>query len=338
MKKKLPSVSILIPTLNAARVLEKCLVAISQQDYPKALIEIIVADGGSTDKTAAIARKYGAKIYFNSLKTGEAGKAAALKHAKGELSALIDSDNILPSKNWLKKMVKPFSDLQILGSEPWEFTYRKSDTLVNRYCALTGANDPYAYFVGIYDKRSVLSGKWTGLSFKTTDKGGYLKIKLEGKVLPTIGANGTIWRTKILKRAVGKSNYLFDTDIPYKLLGKKSFYFAKVKVGIIHLYCHQVKDFYRKQKRRAKDFFFLEDRGERKQTYQRQKDKQLYFLLSTILIFPLVFQSIKGFIKKPDKAWVFHPLACWITLWVYVSETIKALFKKEEISREGWKQ
>jgi len=338
MKKKLPSVSILIPTLNADRVLEKCLKSIVNQDYPQGLVEIIIADGGSTDKTLVIAEKYGAKVYPNPLKTGEAGKAVALEHAKGELSALIDSDNILPSKSWFQKMVKPFFDPQILGSEPWEFTYRKNDTLVNRYCALIGANDPYAYFVGIYDKKSFLSNKWTGLSLQSDDKGSYLKVKLAGKILPTVGANGTIWRTKVLKKAVGKGDYLFDTDIPYRLLDKRPFYFAKVKVGIVHLYCHAIKDFYRKQKRRAKDFFYLESKGRRGQTYQRQKNKQLYFILSCLLAFPLFFQTLKGYLKRPDRAWFFHPLACWITLWVYGSQTLKALFKKEEISREGWRQ
>ena len=82
---ELPSVSFLIPTLNAASVLEPCLKSIVAQDYPKDKIEIVIADGGSTDKTLVLAKKYGAKIYQNVLKTGEAGKAVAFKKAKGEL-------------------------------------------------------------------------------------------------------------------------------------------------------------------------------------------------------------------------------------------------------------
>ncbi len=38
------------------------------------------------------------------LKTGDAGKAAGVKHAKNEIIALIDSDNILPSRDWLSRM------------------------------------------------------------------------------------------------------------------------------------------------------------------------------------------------------------------------------------------
>ena len=113
--KNLPSISVLIPTLNAARVLEKCLESIKKQDYPKEKIEIIIADGGSIDQTLAIARKYGARIFDNPLKTGEAGKAVALKEAKNQIVALIDSDNLLPQKNWLRKMVVPFTDRRIKG-------------------------------------------------------------------------------------------------------------------------------------------------------------------------------------------------------------------------------
>lgn len=42
---KVPKISILIPTLNAASVLEKCFRSIANQDYPKEKIEVIVADG-----------------------------------------------------------------------------------------------------------------------------------------------------------------------------------------------------------------------------------------------------------------------------------------------------
>ncbi len=90
----LPKVSIVIPTYNSQRTLGMCLESIKNQDYPKNKIEIIIADAGSSDKTREVAKKY--KIVDNLLKTGEAGKAAGIKHAAGE----IDSDNILPSDSY----------------------------------------------------------------------------------------------------------------------------------------------------------------------------------------------------------------------------------------------
>ena len=60
---KLPKVSIVIPTLNADTVLKLCLESISIQNYPKDKIEIVVGDGGSSDNTIAIAKKYNAKVF-----------------------------------------------------------------------------------------------------------------------------------------------------------------------------------------------------------------------------------------------------------------------------------
>jgi len=336
----LPRVSILIPTLNAASVLEKCLDAINNQDYPKEKIEIIIADGGSIDNTLEIAKKYGAKIYRNPLKTGEAGKAVALRQAQGELVALIDSDNILPDKNWFRKMVEPFKDSEVIGSEPWEFTYRKKDGFIDRYCALMGMNDPLCYFLGNYDRLNVLSGKWSGLPVEHEDKGGWIKVTLKSGVIPTIGANGTILRREILVKSGLVGNYLFDIDIIAALATKKPVKFAKVKIDIIHLYCgSDIAKFIRKQKRRIKDYLYYQKISIRKYPWQKQnKLGLLRFILSCITIIPLIYQSLRGYFKKPDKAWFFHPLACWLTLGVYGVEFIKGGFGRGEMHRNNWKQ
>jgi glycosyltransferase involved in cell wall biosynthesis len=175
-------------------VLKECLDSFAQQDYPPERLEIIVADGGSTDGTTEIARQYGGKIVSNPLQTGEAGKAAGLKHACHELVALIDSDNVLPNCNWLRKMVEPFSDPEIVASEPIEYTYRSTDSWINRYCAMLGMNDPLCLFCGNYDRYSILTGRWTDLRLATEDRGDYLKVTLRVGDMPTIGANGFVIR------------------------------------------------------------------------------------------------------------------------------------------------
>ena len=362
VSENLPTISIVIPTLNAEKVLGKCLESILIQDYPKDQIEIIIADGGSTDNTLSIIRDFQLstfnfqfKVVNNPLKTGEAGKMIALRQAQGELIALIDSDNIFPSKNWLKQMVKPFSDPEIIGSEPWEFTYRKKDGFIDRYCALLGMNDPLCLFLGNYDKKSVLTGKWTSLSVKEEDKGNWLKITLKSGAIPTIGANGTILRREIfLKASQGNTSdgdpkgllrgesadYLFDIDIITQLARKEPVKFAKVKIGIIHLFCgSNIGKFIRKQKRRVKDYLYYQKIGVRNYPWQKQnKTKLLKFILYCVTIIPLFYQSIKGYLKKPDSAWFFHPLACWITLLVYGWGTISGLFSPQEMSRKGWRQ
>ena len=339
--KKLPSVSILIPTLNSAKVLKSCLESISSQDYPIKKMEIIIADGGSTDKTLKIAKNHGAKVYKNRLKTGEAGKLVALLHAKGELVALIDSDNLLPDREWLKKMVIPFlEDREIVGSEPWKYSYRKSDGFIDRYCSLIGMNDPICHFLGNYDRLNLLTGKWTGLLVKEEDKGDWIKVFLGSGLVPTIGANGTIFKRKILTKYCLTKNYFFDIDILSKIIKERPIAFAKVKRGIVHLFCgSDIKKFIRKQKRRINDLFYYQKEGLRAYPWQRKyRWGIIKFSISCILIFPLLAQSVKGYLKKPDSAWFFHPIACWITFIVYSWGVVfGSLFPRAE-DRKGWKQ
>lgn len=67
------SVSVLIPTLNCAKPLELCLSSIAAQNYPPELIEIIIADGRSTDSALPIAQRFSDTIYPNPFTTGAGG-------------------------------------------------------------------------------------------------------------------------------------------------------------------------------------------------------------------------------------------------------------------------
>lgn len=335
-------ISFIIPTLNAQKVLEICLKSIFKQNFPKNKYEIIIADGGSTDKTVEIAKKYLAKIVFNPLKTAEAGKAIGIKNAQGKYLALIDSDNILPDSSWLTTMINVLEkDKHLIGAEPWKFTYRKKAGLIERYSALIGANDPYAFISGVYDRKNYINFKWTGLKIKTLNYKKYLKLFLEpGKLIPTIGANGTIFRTDFIRKNIN-SDYLFDIDIISYALQKNQakLYFAKVKIGIIHTYCESsISKFIKKQNRRINDYYFYKS--------YRQYDWKttngsgiLKFTLYTTTIFPAVYHSIIGFIHQPDTAWIFHPLACLITLYVYTKSSLMyKLGLLNQVNRTQWQQ
>lgn len=361
-KNNLPRISIVIPTLNAESVLKDCLESIAFQDYPKNKVEIIIADGGSTDGTLDLVQKYSAKVVQNKLKTGESGKAVGVMAAAGDYIALIDSDNILPTKNWLREMIIPLeSNKKAVGSEPWRYTWRKEDGFITRYCALIGMNDPFVHFLGNYDRQNLLTGTWTEVSHDEKDKGDYLLCTFDKRGLPTIGANGTVFRTDFLKSRL-KGDYLFDIDIlAAEIKEKGSVNFIKVKNGIIHTFCESdIRKFRKKQKRRVKDFLYhkivLKDRNFNWETSIEQSQDSssnvfvlfykallnnfgiIKFVFSCITVFPLVIASIKGFLKKRDIAWFFHILACEITLWEYSTNTLISIVKKEEVSRDNWSQ
>ncbi len=335
-------VSIIIPTLNSAKTLGACISSIVTQDFPTEFIEIIFADGGSTDTTLAIIDR--AKLIFgeqkvkyisNKLKTGEAGKAAGLKNAAGEIVAFIDSDNILDDTQWLKKMLEPFKDQKIVASEPIRYTYRSTDSAITRYCALMGMNDPLCFFLGNYDRECILSGKWTQMPYKVyEDNDIYTSLGLEPEHMPTIGANGFLMRRKELE-SLKIDDYLFDIDALRIVLDKdKSKRIAKVKTGIVHIFCGQIKDFIRKQKRRIADYRLFKHQGIRKYNWQSvNRVGFFYFVICCLLIIPLIYQAIKGYCKSKDSCMFLHPVFCLITLYVYATGFFT---KRTFYSRTNW--
>ncbi|MEK7169126.1 MAG: glycosyltransferase family 2 protein [Patescibacteria group bacterium] len=337
-KNNWPKVSIITATLNSARTIDEYFDGINSQIY-MGEIEIIIPDGGSSDKTLEIARKNNAKIYFNKLKTAEAAKALGVKKATGDIIALIDSDNITTDKKWLEKMVIPFmEDSEIIASEPILYTYREDDHWLTRYFALIGMGDPINLFIGNYDRYSYVTDKWTGLNLETKSKKGYLKILLKEKI-PTIGANGFLIKRKILTKNV-LGDYLFDVEVLELLVQKGAVQIAKVDTGVVHLFSGDVWTFIRKQRRRIRDYLYYKSANKRNGSGNLN---YVYFgiikfIFSCIFIIPLIMQSIAGYSRKKDWVWLFHPLACYITLLAYSYETIRSIFVKEEFTRKGWKQ
>jgi len=327
-KQTLPSISIIIPTFNSAKTLRQCLTSIAHQDYSPGLVEIIVADGGSVDSTLKIVSEFShARVVHNRLRTGEAGKAVGAEHAKNEILAFIDSDNILPSVDWLRQMVIPFSDETVVGSEPLYYSHRRMDPLITRYCALLGMNDTLCLFLGNYDRYCSLTGKWTETRVTVSDMGSYLRIILNGRSLPTLGANGFLVRAATIKKLSFRS-YLFDVDMVYQLVSDGHNVFAKVKVGIVHLFARDLREYIRKTRRRVSDYVHFDEIENRRYPWtQLGIAKTQRFILNTLLLIPLVNAVAKGYRRSPDNAWLFHPMACWITLLVYASSSLGWLAK-----------
>jgi len=341
-------ISIVTPTYNCMRTLDEYMDAVVMQDYPHDKIEFVFADGGSTDGTLEKFKEYSEKydikinVYENPLRTAEAGKAVAVRKAEGDVICLLDSDNILPDSNWITRMMEPFKESNIVASEPIEYTYRKQDNVINRYCALLGMSDPLCMFTGNYDRYCGITGKWTCVEREEIDRGDYISIKFREDMIPTIGANGFFMRKKELVENF-EGDYLFDIDVLWELFKKDpELRVAKVKTGIVHLFCQDTKTFIRKQNRRVKDFlFFSESKGRKYPWGKIGKGKIVLFILSTITIIPLIVEILLGYFKSKDKdiqAWSYHFVACWVTLWVYGWGVIFGLFKKEQANRDGWKQ
>lgn len=110
----LPDVTIIIPVMNRAEELKRCLDSISAVSYPKDKLKVIVVDDGSIDDSPNVASQLGSTVISSGgLGRGPAAaRNAGAKVAKGEILAFIDSDCVA-SKNWLLDLMPAFFDLKV---------------------------------------------------------------------------------------------------------------------------------------------------------------------------------------------------------------------------------
>ena len=87
---KRPTISVVINTLNAERLLEKCLESVKNAD------EIVICDMYSEDKTIEIAQKFNCKIcYHERCGYVEPARNYAISQASGDWVLILDADELV---------------------------------------------------------------------------------------------------------------------------------------------------------------------------------------------------------------------------------------------------
>lgn len=90
-------VSVVMPVYNEEKYIENCILSLLQQDYPKEQMEWIFVDGGSTDKTVSIIKKYInqfpklIKLYDNPNKTVPYAMNIGIKGSIGKYIIRLDA-------------------------------------------------------------------------------------------------------------------------------------------------------------------------------------------------------------------------------------------------------
>ncbi|OQW46505.1 MAG: polysaccharide deacetylase [Proteobacteria bacterium SG_bin6] len=107
-----PSLSVIIPAYNEARVIEASVRRVLASDYPG--LQLIVADDGSKDETSAIVRAaFGDDPRVTLLALANGGKAAALnralRQARGEVIIALDADTQF-EPDTIARLARWFSD------------------------------------------------------------------------------------------------------------------------------------------------------------------------------------------------------------------------------------
>lgn len=171
MKRNLPSISLITPSYNQAEYLERTINSVISQKYPE--LEYIIMDGGSSDNTLKILKKYNSQIIWESKK--DRGQADAINKgiikSTGDIISYLNSDDILLPE-CLEKVSYYFSknpDCQWVTGDC--HIIDKNDNIINSY-------------INLY-KRFWLK---------------YLRSGKSLTIVNFISQPGTFWRRKIMNK------------------------------------------------------------------------------------------------------------------------------------------
>jgi len=107
-----PRISVVVCSYNGARTIGETCDGLAHLDYPD--YEVIVVDDGSRDATAAIARKYSARVIRTENNGLSNARNTGMAAATGEIVAYLDDDAV-PDPHWLQYIAATFMTTDFVG-------------------------------------------------------------------------------------------------------------------------------------------------------------------------------------------------------------------------------
>ncbi len=314
---KYPKVSIVIPTFNEEKNIERCLSSIRSQNYHQDMVRIIVVDGLSEDNTLEKAKKYNVSVVTNHQRDAQIGKAIGIGVVNKDTDyfILIDADNEISDKDWLYNNITLLEDNENCFAADSNFIVTSKDTAINRVSILMVTEDPIVRHISNLKKNSVIE-----------DRGSYEIRTIKNGTYPAFGANGFIWKAEIFFKIFDKinTNSFDEADIASLVVnsGHKEVLFYK-KSGIYHHHITTFVGFIKKRIRSGVEFI---ERAKRKQetksddiiwTKRYSNYKLFYTILYNFTFVGPLIEASKGYIKDKDFAWFLYPILSFTAVVVY---------------------
>lgn len=322
--------SIIMPTYNSEKTIEKALVSIRGQKFDQEAIEILVIDGGSTDRTIDIAREYGATIIFNKERVPEAAKRLGYQQARGKWIIKQDSDEVYIHNMQLAQK-KEFID-----RNPNVYCLLSDRLLPGKRCGISCAylnycGDPFSYIV--YELRGSIVSENERFLYKQDQKGNVYRYK-KGDQYPIGDGGCTAFNIEKFRELFGE-----EYDSPeyvnlstQKILETTGFMGCIPNDNIYHYSKADIKSYLKKV--RFKIHFNLNGSNalgyatKAKNDSKYSKRKWLFVLYAISIILP-VTDSIKMAIDQRDITFLLHCIYTYYVLLITVVEIVSKMLKKD---------
>lgn len=320
---KRPTLSIVVPTYNAQRDLERFFDSLVRQRLSNTRVEILIIDGGSTDRTVEIARKYKARIIPNPLKLTEPGTALGFAHAKGKFVMVLATDNIFPDQDAIQTIIDVFRDPRIVAVFPKHDT-GPGDSIYSRY--VNTFTDPFTHFV----YQDAANARTFHKLYRTIEHTSVYDIYdyASSPVRPIIAlAQGFTIRKSLMPPRKEVSD---DILTVYRLIDERKRLAYVHGVTLWHYTIRDTKQFIAKQRRAVENAFLRQDSGITKRRDVMtipQRIRMYLFVPYALTVVPALIQSIAGFVTTGEIMWLAH---WYISLFsaVCISVTVVPLIIK----------
>lgn len=306
-----PSISFIIPVLNAERHLRTCLKSIRAQAYPQDRVEIIALDGGSTDSTVRIAREFGARVLPNPKRLAEYGLQAGIKEATGDLITVFAADNELYSTGWIWRAARAFSADPQCAAVWGPLKSGENDPAVNKYFELI-QSDPMTHFINKNLKTYLRDG--------AKNEDGTYHFRVDPKRPLVWGANGLTLKRELIAPIWAQAGYLGDNDAFQRMI-EAGFNKVAYIPGLVTYHHHvgEVMDFVKKWKRNF-SLHFLDKLETRNTNWVFVDDfRTRLFLWLVYSVNPAVtgLHALYMALRDRNPYWAYHPLLCLLQTSVY---------------------
>ncbi len=134
----LPAVTIIVPVCNDRGRIGQLIESLMRQDYPRDLLEIIIVDNNSTDRTKEIIQRYPVTLLEeNEIQSSYAARNKGIAHASGSVLAFTDSD-CRPVITWIREGIDALiSQSADLAGGNVEFVLSDKRTVAEMYDSIT---------------------------------------------------------------------------------------------------------------------------------------------------------------------------------------------------------